>query len=735
MMSTVPARCAPVADAAPGWNFYVALNGNDAWSGVLPAPNAAKTDGPFATLERARDEIRARRKAQVEKEKEVWEGATVWVRGGQYFLRQTFRLDTPDSGLPNARIVYRNYPQEKPILIGGLPIRGWSTHDANIWKADVAAQGFKDIYFRQLIADGQRQILARYPNFDANNPYGGGWAYADGKVVPTYVAIPGEDKRTLQLKEKDLRPWARPTDGEVFVYPRYNWWNSILPIASLDTQTRIVKTARDAVYEIRPGDRFYIRNLREELDAPGEWYLDRDTGVLYFWPPKDKPNWQQNVYAPTVPNVVRNESASYVTLQGLTLEGCEGSGVRVNNATGFQVVGCTIRNVGGRDNSQDAGIEIINGTNNGVIGNDIYEVGSHGVSLDGGERTTLTTGGNFADNNYIHHTGVFFKQGVGVSLTGVGNRASHNLIHDCPRFGIFFNGNDQIIEYNHIRHVCLETADTGAIYTLGRDWITSRGSIIRYNFIHDVLGYGLDKDHWTSPHFAWGIYLDDNAAGIDVIGNVVARAIRGLVHLHNARDIIIENNIFVDGTMQQIEMNGWDQATFIGAHMPTMMQGYQEYSPLPAWAKYRHFLDAPPDQSVPMANNVIRRNIFWYQKPDSKLFFHNHLPIKHFESDFNLVHHPDGPVLTGFYDVAPDKHWEEWRKSGLDTHSVLADPKFVNAARDDFRLRPDSPALKLGFVPIPIEKIGPYQSTQRASWPIQEASGAREKPFVYVPAP
>jgi hypothetical protein len=727
-----PVQCAPAAEPVPGWNFYVALNGNDAWSGLLPAPNATRTDGPFATLERARDEIRTRRKTQSDKDRTSWGGATVWMRGGRYFLRRTFRLDTPDSASPDARITYRNYPGETPVLIGGQPITGWHQQNANIWKADVAAQGFDGIYFRQLFLDGQRQILARYPNFDANNPYGGGWAYVDGKVVPTYVAIPGEDKRTLHLKEKDLRQWARPTDGEVFVFPRYNWWNSIVPIAAIDPTTRVVKLARDAVYEIRPGDRFYIRNLREELDSPGEWFLDRETQTLYFWPPANHPDWQANIYAPTLTNVVRNESANYVTLQGLTIEGCEGSGIRINNAINFQVVGCTIHNVGGRDNSQDAGVEIIGGTSNGAIGNDIYEVGANGITMDGGDRKTLTPAGNYADNNYIHHTGVFYKQGVGVSLAGVGNRASHNLIHDCPRFGILFSGNDQVIEYNHIHHVCLETADAGAIYTLGRDWITARGSVIRYNYIHDVIGYGFDKGQWVSPYFAWGIYLDDNAAGIDVIGNIVSRAIRGLVHLHNARDTLIENNIFVDGTLQQIEMNGWDHATFFGAHMPTMMQGYHDYASLPAWSKYRHLRDAPPDQSVPMANNVIRHNIFWYQAPDAKLFSHKNLPVEHFESDFNIIDHLAGPIFTDVKGVAPDKEWEAWRKLGLDTHSIAADPKFVDAAHDDFHLRPDSPALQVGFIPIPLEKIGPYQSDARVTWPIREAPGARERPLVRI---
>ena len=105
----------------------------------------------------------------------------------------------------------------------------------------------------------------------------------------------------------------------------------------------------------------------------------------------------------------------------------------------------------------------------------------------------------------------------------MGNRASHNLIHDGPRMGIMFSGNNLVIEYNHIRHVNLETEDTGAVYTGGRDWISSRGTVIRYNYFHDILGYGQDQNgNWVSPHFAWGVYLDDNAGGVDVIGNIVA---------------------------------------------------------------------------------------------------------------------------------------------------------------------------------------------------------------------
>ena len=152
-------------------------------------------------------------------------------------------------------------------------------------------------------------------------------------------------------------------------------------------------------------------------------------------------------------------------------------------------------------------------------------------------------------------------------MTGVGLRASHNLIHDTPRIAIMFSGNNLVIEYNHMHHVNLETEDTGVVYTGGRDWISSRGTVIRYNYMHDSIGFGQENGKWVSPHFSWGVYLDDNTGGVDVIGNIVVRAYRGLLHLHNGRDNLIENNIFVGGKLQQAEFNGWtaDQPLLAGS--------------------------------------------------------------------------------------------------------------------------------------------------------------------------
>lgn len=683
-------------------------------TGCVSGPHVdVKPGTPIATLQQGREAARRLRAAG------ETEPITVRVHPGAYALSQTFELGAEDRGMS-----YQAAGKQKPVLIGGVVVTGFEPYKGKILKADLAAQGLGKAKFKQLFYSGRRQILARYPNYEADDPFAGGWAYADGEPVPMYKEVPGETKNQFTIKPGDLRAWAKPAEAMVFVFPRYNWWNNQLRVKTIDADTRQVTTIDNASYPIRPGDRYYIYNVFEELDAPGEWYHDQATHTLYFYPP-DGEKFSGEVVVPTLRDIVRLHETSNVTLRGFVIEACDGNGVVVHQSEDCRIVGCEVRNTG------DAGVVVHGGRDCGVVGCDIYEVGTHGVSLNGGDRDTLTPGAHYADNNYIHHTGVFYKQGVGVAMGGVGNRASHNLIHDCPRFGVMYGGNDQIIEYNHMRHLDLETADTGATYSGGRDWISPRGTVIRYNYIHDVFGFGKEHDSngaWISPHYCWGIYLDDNSAEVTVYGNIVVRALRGLLHFHCARDNTVENNIFVDGAMQQIEMNGWgDYSKF----MDRMAPAYEKYSKLPAWQKYTGLKrGGPPAEAIPMGGNRIRRNIMVYTGDKAHLYKYRSNATKFlddFECDDNVIWH-DGKPLTigGIKDVPADQQWARWRDMGWDKRSIVADPKFVDAAADDYRLKRDSPAFGLGFKPIPIDKIGPYKSADRASWPIVEAQGVRE---------
>jgi hypothetical protein len=902
-----------IASTAFAADWYVAPDGNDAWSGQLPAPNAEKTDGPFATLAKARDVIRPLPGAR-----------TVHLRGGLYELPQGLKFTHEDSGRDYAPVVWQAYEKEMPVLIGGRAITGWKPWKDGILQADTGAQGFKGIAFKQLLFAGRRQILARYPNFDPQNPYGGGWAYADGEMWPMYAEKDGEDKRTLLVKPQDWRAWTKPEDVEVFVFPRYNWWNDVLRVKSVDAEKRTITTVRDGSYAMRANDRFYFQGAQEELDAPGEWYLDRASSTLYFKAPA--PIESAKVFAPTARDILRFEGTEYLTLRGLTFECAEGSAIVFTKTNHCRVIACTVRNVG---DFSGTGISVNGGSDNGIVGCDIHDTGSNGVALSGGDRQTLTGAANFVDNCYIHHVGVFYKQGVGVALNGVGQRVSHCLIHDTPRFGIMFGGNSHILEYNHLRHLALETEDVGATYSGGRDWISPRGTVIRYNYIHDVLGYGWNGK-WVSPYFAWGIYLDDNSGGVDVIGNIVARCGRSLIHGHSARDCRVENNVFIEGGMRQWEFNGWTtKHRFWESHLESMIKGYESVVNEPAWRFLRgmqfHPRDIPDDEGRVMSGNVFQRNIMAWKNPEARalnvvaynpgrnIFDHN-LYWSHGQSlktgirkagpviggnlapnpgfqpgdlgklppDWNWqIRTPDAkgalvddasdnrrvlridaafdgakkrdnyPILTSreielkpgasyrlraqmrfepradalprvpnqkaaaqervppvsaraalmvqYYHGAKDgqpahfwasspsdaklnrawqtfefaftipakgekgwhermqkfrirldwaekegalfvrdvelheteslDEWQSWQQTGGDRNSVIADPKFLAPEKDDYRLAPDSPAFALGFQPIPVEKIGPYKSDDRATWPIVEAEGAREKPL------
>jgi hypothetical protein len=718
-----------VAERLPRRVLYVSPAGQDGWTGALPDANPAQTDGPFATLSRARDELRRLKQAGA-----LPDGGAVLVRAGTYEIGTTFALTAADAGTEAAPILYRAYPGERAILTGARRIVGFVPHQGAILTADVGAQGFKGIAFRQLFLDGRRQILARYPNFDAANPHGGGFAYVDGEPLSMYKDLPDENVRLIQCKRRDVRTWAHPEKGEVIIFPRYNWHNWAMPIASADPAQGTITLAKDMAWGqytgfrgIRPLDRFYIRNLMEELDAPGEWYLDTETWTLYFQPPG--PLGQATVRAPVVETLVEiGPQADWITLRGFTLEGCEGAAVVVRGSAHVLIAGNTLHDTGGRLAST-AAVMVQGGRDCGVVGNDIFDVGNYGIRLesDSAAREALTPSGHYADNNYLHHIGGLNGHGCGIYLAGIGLRVSHNLIHDTTRCGIFGGGNDCVVEYNHIRHVNLETEDTGGYY-VGGNWHV-RGHIIRYNYIHDVLGYGRTGDTWTSPHFAWGIYLDDDHSGAHVYGNIVARTTLGGAHIHAGRDNLLENNIFIDHTRQQMQYSGHDpKSEVVASHLVDFKKAMAK----PAYReKYPELAAADPNTLWLMAGNQFRRNIIYYRSPQAKLYQYsrNDVPEQN-TSDYNLIWHDGLPLDVGLPGVPREKQWEEWQKRGFDTHSMVADPLFVDAAKDDYRLRPESPAFKLGFEPIPVDKIGPYASPLRATWPIVEAPGVRETPLV-----
>jgi hypothetical protein len=437
---------------AIGSEYHVATLGDDHAEGSIRAP--------WRTLEGARDNLR-----RLRKDGQLPGPVTVFVHGGTYTLTAPLTLHREDSGTAEAAMTYRSWQDERVVLTGGLEVTSLTPFRGAILQADVSELNIPGSC-RVLLWGGQRQEVARYPNRDPRDINGGEWTHVDGQRVNMYQDMPGYESyhaqhqhldywqrnvpeltRTLRMQVGDVRDWAHPEDGEVSVFPRFNWRHYLLPIDALEREQRLLRLEEGSFYEIRAGDRYFVRNLWEELDAPGEWFLDSRAATLYFWPPQ--PLSDRPVSLAVAESLVRLEQCEHVIVHGFEMECCQGDAVVLRDCRHCRLSKSIIRGVG---DNHGSGVCVVGGTGNEVVGNDISFCGAHGISLSGGDVVRLELGGNVAENNYIHHVGQVGRSGKGIEVTGAGQRIAHNLIHDTPHSGIFMWGCHHVVEYNHLRH-------------------------------------------------------------------------------------------------------------------------------------------------------------------------------------------------------------------------------------------------------------------------------------------
>ncbi len=686
------------------------------------------TDKAIKTIEAALDKVREQRHRDVSRPIEVV------IDSGDYAPAKPLKI-TKDLAATNfAALVLRAADFKcRPRLLGGVPVKGWkqTTFNGcdNVWCADFAASDSKGRP-RLLFFNGRRMQPARWPNVDPARPFTSGFAFAknDGKPMwtPPRFAPTGYHQDEFSFRPGEERRWTHPEDGWMILWPRHNWWNRTYDIMSVSNEVVRLKTAhKEIVDRLFPWDRWYAENIAEELDAPGEWYCDPRAKKVYFRTP-DGSDPSSAVVTIAKGGPMLEVSGGNCKVIGLELTGGS-QGVDVKNAQQIEVLGCSIHDIGFHDGS---GVSV-RGRQIRIADCDIFNIGSHGVSVhNDGCRKVDDRMDVAIENNYVHHCGMINSHGIGIIIYGQGVRVSHNLVHDMPRCGLFGYGRFCEISYNRVRHVNLTNDDTGAIY--GGGWTVGVGTKVCYNWFSDSIGFQRQFDGKYLLHKgACGIYPDEGCGGLEVYGNLVEHCHHVAMHLHNGRWITISNNVFVsNGSLPvskntaQINLTTWNsdpKGYFVAHRRADIAKEYHQLVDADSrWLDYPALAQAPDTEKAFSSNGTtmmgvkVVNNIISY--PDQglgKALRENGINTSTNTVDRNLYW--PGPTTNKIF------------KAGCDAHSIVADPLFRDAAKDDYRLRPESPAYKLGFKDIPYGKIGLRITPYRPILP-HEAEGVREHP-------
>jgi parallel beta helix pectate lyase-like protein len=705
--------------------FYVSPKGDDTNPGTI--------DKPFKTLSRARDAVRDY-KARM---RQLPQGElTVFLQGGDYMLTEPLALGPEDSGRATGAIRWSGVRGGTSRLIGGKIVSDFKPvsepsalarikqeYRQHILQADLRALAISDFSVpkSELFFKGRYMKLARYPNEDwltiKDVPQHGAQVKYEGDVQnlgATFNGIPaGRHWGRFVYEGERPNQWADRDDIWMRGFWCWDWSYGYQKVHRFDkAKNEVYPEEPYHNYGYRRGQRFAFLNILEELDAPGEWYIDSSTGMLYFWPPQ--PIRPGDVMFPVMESpMITLSGTEYVTIENLRLAGSRGRAISMKGGTGNLIAGCSFTNI------CDTVVTIDEGTNNGIRSCDIFEVSSSGIQVTGGDRTRLTPAYNFAVNNYVHHYSRSQKSGTtGVSVSGVGNRMANNRVHDAPHHAIGSGGNDNIIEYNEIHDVIKETGDAGAIH-IGRDW-TMRGNKIQFNYWHHIRGPKLEGPAFTS---AISVYLDDMWSGTLVYGNIFFDC-DWAVLIGGGHDNTVENNIMAKcglGFSGDRRSLSWGKLNFAkggNAHMWETLEA-MPYKQEPWLSKYPKLVNILDNEPLIPKGNLIIRNIFsgntWMRMLDGA-DFSNYAVKDNVISAENLAYWEyelkGDSVRIPFGDKRLAKQLESFGNI-----LVEGNPGFIDPANGNLRLVATAPALNLGFKPIPYDKIGLFVDEWRTSLP------------------
>ena len=657
--------------------LYVAPDGNDAWSGRFLVPNGNGTDGPLASLAGARDTIRALRSAGDLQ----GQGATVRIRGGFYRLEAPFVLAPEDSGRESP-IVYEAMSGERPVFSGGREVRHWQKGDGSLWIADIPDVKAGEWYFHQLFVNGRRACRARTPNEDCLRTQG----QLPGFETPQRFRGNQDACMGFKYRPDDLTVFSNMEDVNIFLY--HSWTSSLHWVRELDEKERLVHFRNRCGWPVGWWDggnqRYHVENCYEALDAPGEWYLERSSGKLYYWPLEDEDPDDVTVVAPVLDQLVRVEGdqdspVGLIHLKGLCFSHADwnlpkdniadgqaatflNGALHLKFATSCRFESCEISHVG------SYGVWFDEGTRNCLLSRcELFDMGGGGARIgchkapsNGGQvDQSRTCFNNHIDNCFIHDGGKVFPAGCGVIIQHAhDNRITHNEISDFFYTGISIGWSwgyqkspayGNVAEYNHVHHLGWKVlSDMGGVYTLG----VSPGTRVNHNIFHHIQSYG---------YGGWGLYTDEGSSGIEMAYNVVYKTKTGSFHQHYGKNNHIHNNILAFSATHQLQRSREED--------------------------HNSFF--------------FERNIIYYD--NGKLLSEGGWSNNRYTMDSNLYWNAGGDEPLWNKDAL-----DAWQARGHDRLSVVTDPLFEDPYAFDFRLLPGSPALGIGFVPIAVGEVGLY---------------------------
>ncbi len=639
LLAATPAVAqAETAPRPPGAALYVAPDGKDSNNGTRGRP--------LRTLEGARDAIRKLKARHGLPAR----GVTVYLREGTYERTASFTLDQQDSGTAKAPVVYRSYPGETARLTGGRELDhdrfAPVTDDAvlrrivdepargKVRQIDLAALGITDYgqrsrhgYWKandvslvppmELYVAGQGMTLARWPNAGTVQM---------GEIVDAGPTVKDPDLQerggTFRYSYDRPRYWTEAEDIWLDGIFGQSWEWSYNKVASIDTQAKRITLRYGEMSGLMKSwypDFHFAENLLEELDAPGEYYIDREKGVLYLVPNAAFRSRQGDVTVTMLKEpMLRVTNASHVSFQELVMEYGRSLPAVILGGNDVTIERSDIQNFAdGGVYINSAGRYVYDGIpdkrkgrNHAVVSTTIRHVGGVGVVLNGGDDKTLKPGGNRVENSHIHDFAYYHKAyNPGVMFDGVGNQARGNEIHDAPHPGIIVHGNDHLIEYNDIYDICQDFQDLGAIYMNAGMTPHERGTVIRRNYFHHI-GEGRGGVE--------GIYPDNLTMGLTIDENVFYRMGNDAIKSGSGDHIKARNNIFVDTHVPYDNYEMWmgdKPGNTVDKHyMPAWRKLFDEnngFVGTPYAAKYPELLTFFEENHYYPAKNFFERNLVW----------------------------------------------------------------------------------------------------------------------------